>query len=100
MSQLQDKVDMLEQKNKHYHSMINRFGNFDQIQFEFPAQKSHVNTTNQNIPKVDDLTDEINQEFMFNNIKIDQRKLHGVETNNDQTIIASKLMLDDRDLLI
>lgn len=100
MSQLQDKVEMMEIKNKHLHSMINRFGNFDQIQFEFPTPKNAISSSNQNIPKVDDLSDEINQEYMFNNIKIDQRKLHGVESNNDQTIIASKLLLDDRDLLI
>jgi predicted RNase H-like nuclease len=35
ISTLKYRVDMMEQRNKHLHDVINRFGNYDKEEFEF-----------------------------------------------------------------
>ena len=77
------------------------------MEFEFPNQNISqiVPYTQNNYTNIKELNDEIQQEFVFNNnsinINIDQRVMQGYSVAGpDQTVIANRLNIDDRDILI
>ena len=81
---------MYEIKIKHLKDTINRAGDFDDMEFEFPAQE--VPEMRKSIADPEAIKEEINSEFLVNNQSI---KLDLDGKDNDKTLIASNSFVQD-----
>jgi len=112
IKELQIKNENLEQKIKELRSAVGGLGDSDNEIQEMDFAKTPTRGDQGKKAKgagretfvIENVNIEIQQEYVYNqsiNFEIDQRQMHGqANTNNDQTVIASRVPDDDRDIII